>query len=109
MFKIKVFTIGKCKEPWLEEALAEYCKRLQGQMSIEWILLKDLEKLKSSLDKEPSYLALDPHGALFSSEQFAGFLQQVLEKEGCRLCFVIGGAEGLPSSILQKAAGRISL
>jgi 23S rRNA (pseudouridine1915-N3)-methyltransferase len=109
MFKIKVFTIGKCKEQWLEEALAEYSKRLQGQMSIEWVLLKDLKQLKSSLHKEPSYIALDPQGSLFSSEEFAIFLQKALMQEGSRLSFAIGGAEGLPSDLLERAFARVSL
>ena len=45
MFKVKVFTIGKCKEAWLELALSEYEKRLKGKMSFEWLIAKDDRQL----------------------------------------------------------------
>ncbi len=78
-------------------------------MSIEWMLSKDLDKLKSLLFKESAYIALDLRGYLVSSEQFAELFWQAVTKEGARLSFVIGGAEGLPDSILEGASKRISL
>ncbi len=109
MYKIKIFTIGKTKEPWLSLALDEYTKRLKPFLSIEWHLAKQNDQLAALLEKEFHYICLDPQGKTFSSETFASFLQQKLLEEGSRLSFVIGGAEGLPQRIRKGAAALLSL
>lgn len=98
MFKVKVLSIGKCKEEWLALALGEYEKRLQGKMSFEWVLVKTDEELAAHCSKEP-YIALDPNGTLLSSEEWS----EKMVKLGLKLCFVIGGAVGLDPAIIQKA------
>ncbi len=98
MFKVKVLTIGKCKEEWLEQALAEYEKRLKGRMAVEWLIAKDDEQLIEWVEEE-SYVALDPNGKLLKSEELAERMIQW----GLRLNFVIGGAKGLPKEIIRKA------
>lgn len=109
MYKITIFSPGKHKESWLTESLAEYEKRLQPHMEIHWVFAKNSEHLALLLKKEPFFLALTPAAKQFSSEEFSYFLTDMLEKNGCRLQFVIGGAEGLSPSILQAAKGTISL
>lgn len=110
MYKIKIFSIGKSKEPWLEEALLEYEKRLKPYLLVEWILAKDREKLKLFVAKEPHYLCLDPKGTLFpSSEAFSVFFVRQLEAQGSRLSLVIGDADGLPLLLRSKASQLISL
>lgn len=104
MFKVKVLTIGRCKEEWLSAALAEYEKRLKGKLSIEWQLAKDDAQLIEWSIHEP-YIALDPKGELLTSEAWSKKMMQL----GLRLTFIIGGAEGLPSQILKQAAFRWSL
>ena len=109
MFKIKIFSIGKTKEPWLQEATEEYHKRIKNSILIEWILCKNDEQLISALEKESSWICLDPLGSLMTSEEFATSLFSRLEKEGSRLNLVIGGAEGLPKNLREKSKGLISL
>jgi 23S rRNA (pseudouridine1915-N3)-methyltransferase len=104
MFKVKVLTIGRCKEEWLALALAEYEKRLRGKLAIEWILAKDDAQLIEWVGKE-EIIALDPKGELLTSEAWSAKMNRL----GLRLTFVIGGAEGLPPAILQKAQFRWSL
>lgn len=104
MFKVKVFTIGKCKEEWLAVALSEYEKRLRGKLSIEWFLAKDNEQLIEWARQE-TYVALDPKGELLTSEAWS----EKMLKLGLRLNFVIGGAEGLPAQILKGAQFKWSL
>ena len=55
MYKIKVYTIGKIKEDWLQEALNEYEGRLKSSLSFEWILAKNDEQLKQFLEKEDEF------------------------------------------------------
>ena len=103
MIKIKIYTVGKTKESWLETALAEYHKRLTGEMTIEWILSKELSSIKES-----SYICLDPMGKPFTSPEFANFLEKESVNQGAKLVFVIGGPEGIPKEIKGKASHLIS-
>jgi 23S rRNA (pseudouridine1915-N3)-methyltransferase len=109
MLKIKIFSIGKTKEPWLQEASEEYQKRIKNHIQVDWILCKNDEQLTQTLEKEGSWISLDPKGKLYSSEEFSSFLFHELEKEGSRLNFVIGGAEGLPKQIRDQSKHLISL
>jgi 23S rRNA (pseudouridine1915-N3)-methyltransferase len=103
MLKLKILSIGKSKEKWLEEALREYTKRLKPYMTIEWLWAKDNAQLIEWAQKEPLFICLDPAGCLFTSEQFAVFLEQLWEKNRSRLTIVIGGPEGLPPILIQRA------
>ncbi|HSX26048.1 MAG TPA: 23S rRNA (pseudouridine(1915)-N(3))-methyltransferase RlmH [Chlamydiales bacterium] len=94
MFKVKVLTIGRSKESWLAEALAEYEKRLQGKLQLEWHFAKNNPQLITWARQEPSLIALDPKGELLTSEQFS---QKIVKNS--RLHFLIGGAEGIPAEI----------
>ena len=109
MYRIKIFSIGKTKENWLLEAILEYEKRLKAIMPIEWIFAKNNEQLRLFLEKETSFIALIPSSKEYSSEQFAQNLYLWLERFGSRLSFVIGGAEGIPSELEEKAFQKVSL
>jgi len=102
MIKLKILSVGKTKEKWLNDACNEYIKRLTGSIQIESAWAKDDSQLVEWAQKENGYLCLDPAGRLFSSEEFAHFLIQQWEKGGSRLTLIIGGAEGLPPSIKEK-------
>lgn len=108
MLKLKIFSIGKTKEAWLEAAIAEYTKRLQSTVLIEFIWARDNQHLVDLAKKEPMLICLDPTGRLMASEPFSAFIIQCWEKGGSRLAIVIGGAEGLPSE-LKNAALLVSL
>jgi len=101
MFKIKILTIGKTKEAWLDDALEEFYKRLKGQVLFEWAFAKDDAQLIDLCKKEPLTLSLDPLGKQFDSPDFSKFLLTKLEEQGTRLAFVIGGPEGLPQTLRQ--------
>ena len=103
MFHIQIFTIGKNKETWLTQALLEYQKRLQSQFSFTWKLVKNDQELLSTTSKESRLICLDSSGIIFSSEEFSHILFQQLEKHGCKLNFVIGGSEGIPKALLDRA------
>ncbi|MBS0653839.1 MAG: 23S rRNA (pseudouridine(1915)-N(3))-methyltransferase RlmH [Verrucomicrobia bacterium] len=109
MYKIKIATVGKAKESWLQDGLEEYTARLKPFAIIEWILAKNGEKLKQFLKEEASYICLDPKGKLYSSEQFSRFLIDQLQEQGSRLTLVIGDAEGLDPETRQGAAALLSL
>jgi 23S rRNA (pseudouridine1915-N3)-methyltransferase len=106
MIKIKIYSVGKTKEDWLQDAISLYEARLKSSVAFTWILAKTDEQLKQFLEKETNFICLDPSGKQYSSEEFSAFLS----KPGhSRLCFIIGGAEGIPFFIKTKAKSLLSL
>jgi 23S rRNA (pseudouridine1915-N3)-methyltransferase len=99
MIKIKIFSPNKTKELWLEEALDEYIKRLKSTVEITFVYAKNDEHLLELIKKETSFIALDPKGKAFTSEEFSTYIHQSLIHFGSRLNFVIGGPDGLPEEI----------
>ena len=99
MLKLKLLSVGKTKEKWLDEAFQEYKKRLQPYLQIESCWAKDSEQLLEWCQKDPHVVALDPQGLAQTSEEFSAYLYHQWEKFGARLTIVIGGAEGLPKEI----------
>lgn len=99
MFKVKVLTVGKTRESWLTEAIAEYEKRLHGKLSIEWAIAKDDAQLIQWSELEPQLILLTPDGTLFTSEEFSRKIMALFIQNGSRLVFVIGGADGIPANL----------
>lgn len=102
MLKIKILSIGKTKEEWLDSALSEYLKRLSPVATIDFCLVKNDEQLSLLAAKEPFLVGLDPKGKAVSSEEFSSLLSQSLIRGGSKLSFVIGGAEGLPKDLKKR-------
>lgn len=109
MHKIRILSIGKTKESWLEEAINEYLKRLQSTAELEFVWFKSNEQLLAAANKESNLICLDAEGQQFNSEQFSSFLMKKLESGGSRLSIIIGGAEGLPISLKNSSNPLISL
>jgi 23S rRNA (pseudouridine1915-N3)-methyltransferase len=109
VFDITIYSVGKNKESWLTEALDEYVKRLKGTVKIQWVLLKNDEELENQVFLEKSWIALDPKGKVFSSEEFSKFLIKNIELEKGKLQFVIGSSEGLTPKLRNGAKHLFSL
>jgi 23S rRNA (pseudouridine1915-N3)-methyltransferase len=99
MYKLRILSIGKTKEEWLETAIVEYLKRLLNTATIEFVLAKNNEQLEMLVKKEKAVICLDSTGSMMDSPKFSSFLIKQLEANGSRLAFVIGGANGLPKSL----------
>ncbi len=93
--KISIYTVGKTKEVWLQQALSEYEKRLP--FSIDWHISK-------TLTLPPTYVALDPTGTPHTSESFASWFYAISPR-----AFVIGTADGLTPTEKAQATHLISL
>jgi 23S rRNA (pseudouridine1915-N3)-methyltransferase len=109
MYRIRILSIGKTKEEWLEKALAEYLKRLQAIAAIEFVWAKNDEQLLALAAKESHFLCLDACGQAMTSEHFSSFLIRKLESSGSRLAIIIGGAEGLPKELKHPRDRLVSL
>jgi 23S rRNA (pseudouridine1915-N3)-methyltransferase len=99
MLKVKIVSIGKNKEVWLETGIQEYIKRLSPTMGIECLWVKTDEQLVEQAKKEKMVVVLDVIGETMDSVMFANYFQKKLEEGGGRLSFVIGGPEGLPEAL----------
>ena len=109
MIKVKVLSIGKNKHSWLEPALEDYEKRLKGYMSIEWLFFKNDEEMLKAIDKEKNIICLDPKGDSYTSEEFSIRIEKLLTFNGASLTFCIGGSDGLPIAIKNRAKELLSL
>ena len=108
MYHIKILSVGKTKEQWLLDAIDEYAKRLRSTVSFTYQWAKNDHQLEELAAKEKNTILLDPKGSLHTSEQFSSFLVESLERGGSKLTFVIGGADGIPKSLLADGQ-KISL
>lgn len=109
MLKLKLISVGKTKEEWLDAAIDEYTKRLKPVMAIEFLWVKNDEQLIAAVEKESGVVCLDAAGKQMTSEQFASFIGKSFEDNGSRLTLVIGGAEGLPPKLKNYPLISLSL
>ena len=128
MLNIKLICVGKLKEKHFIAAAAEYCKRLGAFCHLEVEELPESRlparpseaEIEAALRKEGESIALRiPAGALtvalcvegkqLDSPRFSQFLEACALKGRSRLCFVIGGSEGLSEEIKERAEARMSM
>lgn len=80
----------------------------EGRGSAGEIRRREAAALLAALPAHALAVALDLGGEALDSEGFAGRLQRWLEA-GRPVCFLIGGAEGLERSVLDRADSVLSL
>lgn len=126
MLNIQIICIGKLKETYLKDAIAEYSKRLQKYCSLTITELQDeklLNKLNDSIMQEiktkecnkiiqaikkDSYIfCLDLRGKQFSSEEFSKELDNIALNENSHITFIIGGTLGLNDEVLKMSNEKI--
>lgn len=125
--KIKVVTVGKLKEKYLKDGIAEYTKRISRFAKLEMIELADektpdraseLENQKiletegarilSKVGERDFVVVLAIEGKTFSSEDFSKQLEQASIKGYSTLSFIIGGSLGLAPIVKNRANLSVS-
>lgn len=99
MYKITLYSVGKSKEAWLQDALSIYQTRLKNKITFDFKWAKNSNQLVKWLEKEQKIICLDEGGKEYSSTQFSKFFFKQLEQFGCELHLVIGDAEGIPKEL----------
>jgi len=112
MIKVNIVCMGKMKEEYYREAVAEYCKRLSRFCKVEVKEFAEGKNLKEEagiiLKVSPGYkIALCVEGQKFSSEQFAAKIKRLCD-EGREITFIIGSSEGLDESVKNASDLNIS-
>jgi 23S rRNA (pseudouridine1915-N3)-methyltransferase len=112
--KLLFFTVSRERAALYEQAIALYLKRLQPfAQTGEWNFPTAealLAKVAQQRGRTKSLLVLlDSQGKLFSSEEFAAWLQR--ERDGGRpsIVFAIGPASGWPEEARNQADLLLSL
>ena len=131
--KIKIVTVGKLKEKYLKDGIAEYSKRISRFAAVEMIELTDEKTPDRASDSENEKIlnlegnriltkigdrefvvVLAIEGKTLSSEEFSKQLEQASINGYSTLTFVIGGSLGLSHQVKKRANlflsfGRLTL
>lgn len=125
--KITLITVGKIKEKYLEDAIAEYSKRLSRYCKLEIIQVadektpdrasevvetqikdKEGEKVLSHIKDTAYVVALAIEGKMVSSEELAELIDGLGVRGESHIQFVIGGSLGLSKKVLERADYKLS-
>ncbi len=125
--KIKVVTVGKLKEKYLKDGIAEYSKRISRFVKFEMIELSDEktpdkasesenqkileiegQRILSKIADRDFVIVLAIEGKTFFSEEFSKQLEETSIKGFSTLTFIIGGSLGLSSSVKNRANLSVS-
>ena len=121
MVKINLVCVGKVKEKYFAEGIAEYAKRLKRfcEFTITETAEENVSRLSAAAISERegknilpklcgTVFALAIEGKKYSSEDFARELKRLTDGGVGEITFVVGGSYGLSEEVKNKAAGLIS-
>ena len=119
--KITIITVGKLKEKYLVQGIAEYTKRLSTYTKVELIEVKDehapdnlspkdiniikeqeADKITAKI-KDSFIISLAIEGQQLTSEQLAHKIEDIKTYHTSHITFIIGGSLGLADSIKHKS------
>mgnify|MGYP003639852471 CR=1 FL=1 len=116
--KLKIIAIGTRMPNWVNEAWSEYAVRMPAEMSVELIeipapkrgknpdsvrlIAKEGEQMLAAIDRQDIVIALDEHGKMWDTVKLSQQMDH-WRNEGCNVCFLIGGADGLAPACKARA------
>lgn len=125
--KITILAVGKLKEKYWKQAIAEYQKRLGAYTKIEIIEVPDEKAPENMSDKEieqvkqkegqrllakvkpqSTVITLEIKGNMLTSEGLAKNLQQRMVQGQSDFTFIIGGSNGLHQDVLDRSNYALS-
>ena len=109
MLRVSVLCQGRLKEPYYIDACREYLKRLGAYCKAEVIELPEDGDIAGRIPKGAYVIALCIEGKKLSSTDLAAALDRLATQGESRLCFLIGGSDGLPESVKAQADFSLSM
>lgn len=125
--QIHMIVVGKLKEKYLVQGIAEYTKRLSAYAKLQVtevadekapeqlsaaeeqiVKTKEGERILSQLKPDTHVVALALDGEMWSSEELAGQLDKLATYGRSHVTFVIGGSLGLADPVLKRANQKLS-
>jgi 23S rRNA (pseudouridine1915-N3)-methyltransferase len=126
--QITIIAVGKIKEKFLQEAIAEYEKRLRPYLKLHVIVIpeekrpasatkstgargmeKEGERILAAIPTGSCIVALDLQGIHRSSEEFATAFREWELAGKSHICFLIGGDLGFDPAVIARSDQRLSL
>ena len=125
--KITLITVGKIKEKYLKDAIAEYSKRLGRYCKLEIIEVgdektpdqasgaveegirdKEGERILRHIKDDMYVITLEIAGKMLSSEELADKIETLGLQGRSSIAFVIGGSIGLGREVLARSDFALS-
>lgn len=125
--KISVITVGKLKEKYLRDAVAEYAKRLSRYCKLEIIEVVDEKtpdqagaaaeeairekeggRILRYIRDDMYVITLEINGKMLTSEEFADKIESLGLQGKSSVAFVIGGSIGLGKEVLARSDFALS-
>ena len=125
--KITVITVGKIKEKYLKDAIAEYSKRLgrycrleiievadektpdqASEAAEESIRAKEGELIMKHIREDMYVITLEIAGKMLSSEELADKINALGLSGKSSIAFVIGGSIGLAREVMARSDFALS-
>ncbi len=124
---IQIVSVGKLKESYLVQGIAEYVKRLGPYAKItltevadekapevlssaeeRQVVGREGDRILAQIKDDANVVALAIGGELWSSEELAGHLDKLGTYGKSHVAFVIGGSLGLSDAVLKRADKKLS-
>lgn len=124
---IKIVCVGKLKEKYLKQGIAEYAKRLSkfckfqvvevpdekapeklSEAQMEAVKQKEGQRILAKIKDKEFVYALAIEGKERSSEEFAKEIEKLGTYGNSDVTFVIGGSLGLSPEVLKRSQEKIS-
>lgn len=125
--KITIITVGKIKEKYLKDAIAEYSKRLSKYCKLEivevadektpdnasevvenTIRAKEAERILKYVKEDAYVITLEINGKQLTSEELAEKIEKLGVQGTSHIIFIIGGSIGLGEEVLKKSDYALS-
>lgn len=125
--KITVIAVGKIKEKFYREAVAEFEKRLGRYCKLEIIQVEDektpdkagmameteinrkeAERILKHIREDSCVITLEIKGRMYDSEGFAGEIARLATRGTSHIQFIIGGSLGLHEEVCKRADLAVS-
>lgn len=123
--KIKIIALGKIKEKFLAEGIAEFKKRLTPYTTLEIVELQPLEikdenltdkilaqegdKILSLIKPSDYVITMEIKGKQLSSEELAQKIKDITNDGISEVVFIIGSSCGLSPIVSQRANFKLSI
>ena len=125
--KITILCVGKCKEKFMQQAVAEYEKRLGRYVKMQIIEVPDektpdkasdalneqiknteAERLMKHIREQDYVIALAIDGKMLDSVELSEKIGRLGVEGKSSVAFVIGGSLGLGNEVLKRADYKLS-
>ena len=116
MLRVQLICTGRLKEDFYVRACDEYDKRLHRYCSLERTELpetgdvaRDGEAMLKRIPQDAYAVAMCVEGKPYSSEELSELLRECANGGSSRVCFLIGGSDGLSEAVKRRADVRMSM